>query len=395
MESIVVEVMHYKGQARIAIGMPFNNRLNTIVGKIAGARWSRSLRKWHLPDDNNLLKQLLKQLSTHALIDVSALRQFIESRSDQPSQTAIVKLEREKVFIEPVSIRFRFSIENQMAFESYCELLIIKGYSPKTIKTYRYEFSRFLQLISNVPADHLDASHIKRYMHYCATMEHLSENSLHSRLNAIKFYYEQVLLQDKILWDIPRAKRPFILPKVLSEQELRRMFSAVPNLKHKAILFTAYSAGLRVSEVVALKVGDVDSDRMQLFIRRAKGKKDRIVNLSVLLLDLLRQYIKQENPRPVQYLFGVDGGTRPYSDRSAQAIFQRAKNMAGIKKAVSFHSLRHSFATHLLEKGIDVKYIKDLLGHFDIRTTERYLHVSKDKLINIPSPLDFLYDGEI
>jgi site-specific recombinase XerD len=181
---------------------------------------------------------------------------------------------------------------------------------------------------------------------------------------------------------------------VLNEAELKRMFASVRNLKHKAILFTAYSAGLRVSEVVKLRVSDIDSERMQIFVERAKGKKDRVVNLSILLLDILRQYMKLQKPRPVTYLFANDKEDGPYSIRSAQVIFQRAKNMAGIKKDIGFHSLRHSFATHLLEKGVDVKYIKDILGHFDIRTTERYLHISKEKLINIISPLDTLYDFE-
>ena len=172
------------------------------------------------------------------------------------------------------------------------------------------------------------------------------------------------------------------------------MFAAVSNLKHKAILFTAYSGGLRVSEVVNLRVQDIDSARMQIFIKRAKGKKDRVVNLSVLLLDVLRQYARLHNITGDRHLFTAPDGQSPYSERSAQKIFQQAKYQAGIKKDVSFHSLRHSFATHLLEKGIDVKYIKELLGHFDIRTTERYLHVSKDKLVNIVSPLDNLYEDE-
>jgi site-specific recombinase XerD len=169
------------------------------------------------------------------------------------------------------------------------------------------------------------------------------------------------------------------------------MFNAVNNLKHKAILFTAYSAGLRVSEVINLKIKDVDSDRMQLFIEKAKGKKDRYVGLSILLLDVLRAYLKNAAPRPVKYVF--ENPQRPgqsYSTRSAQQIFHDAKEKAKINKNVGIHSLRHSFATHLLEKGIDIRYIKDLLGHFSIKTTERYLHVKRESLINIPNVLDEL-----
>lgn len=211
----------------------------------------------------------------------------------------------------------------------------------------------------------------------------------------MKFYYEQVLKREKFFWEIPRPKKHIILPKVLSDAEIGRMFKAVTNLKHKAILFTAYSAGLRVSEVVNLKIKDIDTGRMTLFIENAKGKKDRVVNLSPLLLDVLRSYVKQAAPRPKVYLFESDVAGEPYSTRSAQIIFSEARKKAGINKTVSFHSLRHSFATHLLEKGVDIRYIKDILGHFNIKTTERYTHVSRRALVNIGSPLDDLFSRGI
>jgi site-specific recombinase XerD len=248
-----------------------------------------------------------------------------------------------------------------------------------------------LHTIKEKPAQDFSVLRLKDYFQYCHTTLKLSENTLHSRINALKFYYEQVLGRDKFFWEIPRPKKPDQLPKVLSENEIGRMFNAVNNLKHKAILFTAYSAGLRVSEVINLKIRDVDSDRMQLFIEKSKGKKDRYVGLSILLLDVLRAYLTSATPRPLKYVFENPG--RPgesYSVRSAQQIFHDAKEKARINKNVGIHSLRHSFATHLLEKGIDIKYIKDLLGHFSIKTTERYLHVKKEALINIPNVLDEL-----
>jgi len=157
------------------------------------------------------------------------------------------------------------------------------------------------------------------------------------------------------------------------------------------MLFTAYSAGLRVSEIVALKLAHIDSERMQILVENAKGKKDRYVNLSPMVLDILRAYIKQYSPRPKVYLFESEQTGDAYPSRTAQQIFSNAKNAAGIQKDVGIHSLRHSFATHLLDRGTDIRYIKDLLGHFDIRTTERYLHVSKHQLVNIISPLDELF----
>jgi len=157
------------------------------------------------------------------------------------------------------------------------------------------------------------------------------------------------------------------------------------------MLFTAYSAGLRVSEISALKIKHIDSSRMQILVENAKGKKDRYVNLSPVLLDVLRAYIKTYKPRPKEYLFESQQTGRPYPTRTIQRIFQLAKIRGRISKDVGIHSLRHSFATHLLEQGTDIRYIKDLLGHFNIKTTERYLHVAREKIVNIVSPLDDLW----
>ena len=157
------------------------------------------------------------------------------------------------------------------------------------------------------------------------------------------------------------------------------------------MLFTAYSAGLRVSEIVALQLKHIDSDRMQILIENAKGKKDRYVNLSPILLEILRDYIKNYSTRPTKFLFESEQTKEAFPIRTIQKIFQNAKKDAGIKKDTGIHGLRHSFATHLLEKGTDIKYIKEFLGHFNIKTTERYLHVSRKALVNIVSPLDDLH----
>ena len=284
--------------------------------------------------------------------------------------------------------------ENQHALQQYLQCLQLKAYSTSTIKTYRNEFLQLLQLLKSKDVSVLTADDVKRYMLYCIDVLQLSENSLHSRINALKFYFEQVLHQEKMFFDIPRPKKPLLLPKLLNENELRRLFNALTNKKHKAMLFTAYSAGLRVSEIVKMKLSHIDSNRMQIFIGRAKGKKDRYVNLSPVLLDILRSYVKQYLPGPKEYLFESERTLTAYPARTVQQIFTNAKYKAAIKKEVGIHSLRHSFATHLLDKGTDIKYIKELLGHFNIKTTERYLHVSKQKLVNIVSPLDDLMKKE-
>ncbi|MBL7724803.1 MAG: tyrosine-type recombinase/integrase [Chitinophagaceae bacterium] len=272
--------------------------------------------------------------------------------------------------------------------------LKLKAYSSSTTKTYLNEMAQLLELLKDVPADQLTPAHLKRYLVHCFEKLNLKENTLHSRINAMKFYYEQVLRREKFFWEIPRPKKPLLLPKLLNEAELTKLFNALTNKKHKAMLFTAYSAGLRVSEIVNLKLADIDSGRMQIHIRNAKGKKDRYVGLSPVLLDILRSYIRRSKPRPGEYLFESEQTLTAYPSRTVQQIFSQAKQKAGIRKEVGIHSLRHSFATHLLEKGTDIKYIKDILGHFDIKTTERYLHVSKKQLVNIISPFDDLWRKE-
>lgn len=280
---------------------------------------------------------------------------------------------------------------NQTELQLYIQALQLKGYSPGTIKTYSAEFGIFLRTLGKYKAANLTPDRLKDYLQYCHYKLGLSENAIHSRMNAIKFYYEKVLNRERFFWEIPRPKKPLQLPKLLNETELTKLFNALSNKKHKAMLFTAYSAGLRVSEIANLKIVDIDSKRMQIFIERAKGKKDRYVNLSPLLLDILRQYIKEYRPRPKKYLFESEYTFKQYPVRTVQQIFMNAKRKAGILKAVGIHSLCHSFATHLLDKGTDIRYIKELLGHFNIKTTERYLHVSRQRLVNIISPFDDLY----
>jgi integrase/recombinase XerD len=288
------------------------------------------------------------------------------------------------------TVAYKLSYENLKNLQLVIKQLTLKAYSNSTIRTYRGELMVFFQVLSTIPADKLTTEDVKRYLLKCLK-DGLTENTLHSRINALKFYYEQVLGRDKFFVDIPRPKKAQQLPNVLGEQEITRLFNAVTNKKHKAILFLAYSAGLRVSEVINMKLKDIDSDRMQLFIERSKGKKDRYVNLSPIVLDVLRKYIQLSDPKPTTYLFEGQVPGSMYSARAAQKIFQMARSNAGIKKDVTFHSLRHSFATHILEKGIDIRYIKDILGHFNIKTTERYLHVKREQLINIISPLDDIW----
>lgn len=384
MQKIILRLnlQEHKGTERIFVHYSYYTPVNEILKEIPGARYSNTNKSWHLPAAKEIVQILAEKVKDTAELDVEELRQQLIAKKQLP---AMINYHTRKPDISLLSP------ENKEALDRYIETLILKAYSDSTIKTYRNEFFQLLKELKSIPADTLNIERLKKYIHYCFEKLQLSESTIYSRINALKFYYEEVLGREKMFIEMPRPKRRLILPKVLGENELARLFNAVTNIKHKAILFTAYSAGLRVSEVTALQFNHIDSDRMQIYVKCAKGKKDRYVGLSPVVLDVLREYIKQCHPRPVKYVFeGMQPGIA-YSDRSAQKIFENAKNKARIIKEITFHGLRHSFATHLLEKGVDVKYIQELLGHFNIKTTERYLHVRKEQLVNIVSPIDDLY----
>ncbi len=407
MQVVTVKPLLHRGLECIGIYFEKNALLQQSIQKEAGARWSKTNTFWYIPCDEENYLRLKTALEDKAHLEVTALKEFLLDKKRKDAAAGVIKqreivktYEKNAIGQQPAqavnSYRFPTNLapENLKALNDFKRQLNLKSYSPSTIRTYTNEFAQFLSTIKSKSAADFTQDRIKDYLQYCFERLKLSENTLHSKMNALKFYYEQVLGRDKFFWSIPRPKKPLLLPKLLNEDELRKLFNALVNKKHKAMLFTAYSSGLRVSEIVNLKLADIDSGRMQMRVARAKGKKDRYVNLSPVLLDILRNYVLTYKPRPRIFLFESEQTHEAYPTRTIQQIFTNAKNKAGIKKEVGIHSLRHSFATHLLDKGTDMKYIKDILGHFNIKTTERYLHVSKERLVNIVSPFDDLWKSQ-
>jgi integrase/recombinase XerD len=265
--------------------------------------------------------------------------------------------------------------------------LELRGYSPKTMEYYIGNVMRFAQYFKKSP-DLLGENEIYEYLHYCITEKNLSEGTVNLVHSALKFFYTKTLGRDWRVEKLARIKERRKLPVVLSQAEVKSIFDVTENLKHKAILMTIYASGLRVSEAANLKVTDIDSKNMQIFIRNAKGKKDRYAILSKANIEILREYWKEYHPKT--FLFGSRFGDNAISVRAIQEIFKDAKDKAGIKKAATVHTMRHSFATHLLEAGTDICYIQRLLGHTCINTTTIYLHLRRMDLLNITSPLDTL-----
>jgi len=273
------------------------------------------------------------------------------------------------------------------AFESFGKKLIEKRFRPSTVESYTHMFRKFLKAQYPRPMHHITLDVIRDYHLDLIVNQKISLSYQNQSINAIKFYMEQVLGLERsnIIIDRPRkAKR---LPSVLTQEEVFELINAPSNLKHKTILTLIYSAGLRISEAINLKVADIDSDNMRIWIRYGKGQKGGISILSPMMLDMLRSYYK--NYKPKEYLFEGQKAAQ-YTPASIRAVFKRAKKAKRITSPATVHTLRHSFATHLLENGTNLRYIQQLLGHSSSKTTEVYTHITSTRLTNIQSPLDNL-----
>ncbi|GAB4132540.1 MAG: site-specific integrase [Raineya sp.] len=354
MKNIKFETTLHHNKPVIFLHFEYDEDTNNWVKSLRGVKWSSSKRAWYVRDTPTYRKKFGLELLPLSISSKSYLR------------------------ISPI---------NRNAYEKLIDTLRLKGYSESTIKTYQNEFAQLLILLKDKNVDDLIASELRGYFLYCINTLKLAENTLHSRMNAIKFYFEQVLKREKVFLEIPRPQRPSKLPKAISQKDIKKIFDVTTNLKHNTMLKLCYGMGLRVSEIVHIKITDIDSGNMQVLVERAKGKKDRYVNLPQSILEQLRAYYLQYKPK--KYLFeGMYG--EQYSIRSVQKVFKNALAKAKINKKVGIHSLRHSFATHLLEQGTDVRFIQELLGHKDIKTTLVYTQVGNKAIKKVQSPLDNL-----
>ena len=265
--------------------------------------------------------------------------------------------------------------------------MILRNFTRSTIDAYVRCVARFAGYF-HCPPDRLGPEHVRSYLLHLLNDRHVSQSYYKLNRCALRFFYRETLGRDDVPASLAPVKQPRTLPVVLGPDELARFFAVVRNLKHRALLMTAYAAGLRVSEVTRLRVADIDSDRMVIRVRHAKGQKDRYVMLSPRLLEILRAYWKAA--RPADFLFPGAVPDRPLTTGSVRKICSRACVAAGLGKHVTVHTLRHSFATHLLESGTDLRTIQVLLGHNSFSTTARYVHVATASIPSTKSPFDRL-----
>lgn len=361
----VLGIKTRSGRLRIFFG--YNKALPVAIKKMPFWNWDAKNKWWSIPFSDKLLGEL--QAVAHA-------------------EGLCFRLEEEKLEEGKVARKSEYNTLNYRSCPAeYVLKLKELRYSDRTIKSYK---SLFEELINHYPTheiDKIDERMIVAFCQYLVIDRKVSASYQNQAINAIKFYYERVLGGQRKFYNLVRPNKEKALPNVLSTQEVTAILKATTNLKHRAILTTIYSSGLRIGEVINLKIKDIDSNRMQIRVEQAKGKKDRYTLLSTKTLTLLRTYIKAY--RPKIYLFeGLEGG--PYSTRSIQAFFKESCQKAGITKKITVHTLRHSFATHLLEKGTDLRYIQVLLGHESSKTTEIYTHMTTKGFDQIISPMEDL-----
>lgn len=341
--------------------------IDKAISVLPGARYSKSRNAWFFKKSDFDLQLFYDTLSELAFIDYSDLKRT--SNGAPKAQKNIIKPK------EPVKIP-----------DVYTDTLIRRQYSDQTKKTYTSYFADFMRYFKGRDLEDITKDEINAYILDLVKNNHISASQQNQRINAIKFYYEKVLGRRTEYYNIERPRKEKLLPVVLSKEEISKILINCNNCKHRCILALIYSAGLRRSELINLKTTDIIGDRKQVFIRGGKGKKDRYSIISEYLLEELREYYKQYKPK--EWLFEGQGGDCQYSTTSIVNILKRASQKAGIKRRVTPHMLRHSFATHLLEQKTDLRYIQELLGHGSSKTTEIYTHVTNKSLTGIVNPLD-------
>ncbi len=330
------------------------------VKEICGRKWDGNNRCWIVPNNSKTVEQINILFDKSSVIDNTGLAIF--SRQAQA--------------IRPCERQILVNLSEQLR---------LKGYSSKTIKAYVGHIRRFVGFKGRDPL-YLTKKDIDAYLLYLLDDNSCSHSYVSQSISAIKFLYTEVYRKNDICIELARPKKEKKLPEILDKNEVAGLFLAVTNIKHKALMYVIYSSGLRVGEAVRLRITDIDSGRMLIHVVQSKGRKDRYTMLSETALKTLREYVKTY--KPSHWLFPGQQADKHLTERTVQKIFDNARLSAGIKKNVSVHSLRHAFATHLLESGVDLRYIQELLGHESSKTTEIYTRVTEKNISKIVSPLD-------
>ncbi|MDC9722331.1 MAG: tyrosine-type recombinase/integrase [Urechidicola sp.] len=369
-----ITLKHLSIENKSFIGLKFysNKAVLIIVKGLNDVKWSTEFTMHYVPNNKTNLNQIFSLFKGIAWINTQYF--FEKTRAKELNET----FNASWVHTRKRDANFKFCPN------SYLQKLELKKYANNTVKTYVSCFEDFINYYNKSDVDSLDENDVRNYLEFLIKMDR-SDSYINQAINSIKFYYETVLGMPNRFYSIERPRKKRKLPVVLSKDDISLIIKNANNLKHKCIISLLYSAGLRRSELLNLKLTDIESKRMLIRVRDAKGNKDRYTLLSETILKDLRKYYKQYMPK--EYLFEGQS-KKQYSPNSVGKVVSNAAIKAGIKIPVSSHILRHSFATHLLESGVDIRYIQLLLGHNSTKTTEIYTHVAKNSFNFIKNPLD-------
>jgi integrase/recombinase XerD len=370
-KTIVVKRGIHKSSIHLFVLFDYDTELIALIKQINGAAWSNTRKSWYVEDKEGTVQELLKVFKGIAWVDYSKLK-------DKFPEEYIVKDKEKETTPEEI----------QKGLQELRIWMQHKRYSHSTIKTYLDAAKSFLMFIHPKPMHEADNSDMVKYVNEYIIKNHLSFAYQNQVVNACKLFFREVIKSKLNVDKLERPRGEHKLPNVLSKEEISAILNAPKNTKHKTMLSLIYACGLRRSELINLKPVDVDSKRGLLIIRQGKGRKDRVVPISDKVIAMLRDYYKAYKPKV--WLFEGQKIGEPYSEASLQEVLKAAIKSAKIIKPVSLHWLRHSYATHLLESGVDLRYIQELLGHKSSKTTEIYTHVSTKNIQKIISPFDSL-----
>jgi site-specific recombinase XerD len=361
-DSVQLSTFLYKGRERLRIAFRYTYRLKECVKEFPGTKWDPKLGFWRLDDPEGA-----PALTAH--LRAAGFRVC----SDVAPNSGIQKIMRSAP--HPLALRFR-------------EYLLARRYSQSTVGVYSTFIQQFLYFLGDTPAEKATNSEGEAFLEYLVLKRRIAISTHRQAISALK-QFALFLPESEIDPEgLVRPRRSHKLPSVLGEAEVIRLLQVTRNLKHRAILALIYSCGLRIGELLQLEWKHIDLERRQVWIRSGKGRKDRQVVLAERIVPLLQNY--RATYQPERY-FAEGAPGHCYSPTSIRAFLKRSAKRAGILKRVTPHTLRHSYATHLLEKGVDIRYIQELLGHAKPETTMVYTHVSRKDLLSIRSPLDLIY----
>jgi integrase/recombinase XerD len=387
MKNVIVERVIHKGVNRVALRFPYDTGLISVVKGFPDARWSQQMGCWHIADSTDVITLLEKTFYGKAYIDYSALKpnlaEKIRSKREEEQRQKDEKLRGNiDADLAPLSDKGKADLEK------YRRWMESHRYPETTIRTYTGMVTTYLRFISPKEASECTSGDLIRLVDEYILPEGLSYSYQNQMVSAVKKFYGKIYRSVIDPGDFTRPRPQHRLPNVLSKEEVKRVLDAPVNEKHRVMLSLIYACGLRRSELIELVPGDLERDRKLLRIRQSKGFKDRVVPISEKVIQMIDLYITHF--RPEKYLFeGQYRGDR-YSASSLDKVFKEAVKRAGLRREVTLHGLRHSYATHLLESGTDLRYIQELLGHKSSRTTEIYTHVTTKSIQKIRSPFDDL-----